>query len=131
MNIAMDIRDEERGHLGPGPVTGRERFEPGLATTLARARAALEAHYGSRLAGVVLYGSIARGTAEPESDIDLLVLLRGELDFFQELRTLVDLLYPIGLDSDRLISAKPSAVRDFEAGTIQLYRNVAREGLAI
>ena len=96
--------------------------------SLARCRAILESHYGPRLAGLILYGSTARGTAGKESDLDLLVLLAGDLDYFAELRTVVTLLYPVQLDSDHLISARPAAVTDFEAGVLQLYRNAAREG---
>ncbi len=102
--------------------------DPRVAVSLAHCRAVLDAHYGSRLAGLVLYGSTARGTAGEESDLDLLVLLDGELDFFAELRTVTALLYPVQLDSDHLISARPAAVTDFEAGVLQLYRNAAREG---
>ena len=97
-------------------------------TTLPRCQEALERHYGARLAKLVLYGSSARGTAKKESDLDLLVLLRGDFDYFVELRTVVDLLYPVQLESDRLISARPAAITDFEAGSVQLYRNAAREG---
>ena len=39
---------------------------------LQQCRALLQALYGARLHGVVLYGSCARGTEEPDSDIDLL-----------------------------------------------------------
>lgn len=34
-------------------------------------------HYGERLTSLVVYGSVARGTAGPESDIDLLVVADG------------------------------------------------------
>jgi uncharacterized protein len=44
---------------------------------LRRAKAGLEAIYGSRLKGVVLYGSRARGDARPDSDYDLLALIEG------------------------------------------------------
>ena len=79
------------------------RLDPAVQTLLRRVRSRLEAHYGPRLAGVVLYGSVARRTEEPESDVDLLILLRGELDYFRELRTLVEILYPLQLESERLI----------------------------
>ena len=102
--------------------------DPRFAMSLARCRAALENHYGPRLAGVLLYGSTARGTPGKESDVDLLVLLDGEFDYFAELKILTALLYPVQLDSDRLISARPAATADFEAGILQLYRNAAREG---
>ena len=44
--------------------------------------------------------SAARGDAVPTSDIDLLVLLSQPLDYFAELRKIVDLLYPIQLESE-------------------------------
>ena len=98
---------------------------------LARCKKTLEEHYGTRFAGLVLYGSMARDEARADSDIDLLVLLNGPIDYFQELRTLTDLLYPIQLVSERLLSAKPAAVDDYERGSLQLYRNAAREGISI
>lgn len=96
-----------------------------------RCRAVPESAYGPRLAGLVLYGSTARHEARPESDIDLLVLLDEPFDYLRELRTIVDLLYPVQLESDQLISAKPAPRGDFERGRIQLYRNARREGIAV
>jgi predicted nucleotidyltransferase len=92
---------------------------------------ALTRQYGRRLKGVILYGSMARGQAAPDSDIDLLVLLEAPLDYFTELRQLVDVLYPMQLESEQLISAKPVSFKDFELGTISLYRNAQREGIVI
>ena len=74
---------------------------------------------------------MARGDYAVLSDIDLLVLLDQPLDYFTELRQLVDVLYPIQLESERLISAKPVLFKDFELGTVSLYRNARREGVAI
>jgi predicted nucleotidyltransferase len=91
----------------------------------------LEAYYGARLKGLVLYGSVARGDADGESDIDLLVLLDSPFDFFAELWHVVELLDPAQLESARLISAKPAAFSEYERGTIQLYRNAQREGAAV
>lgn len=45
---------------------------------LTRVKRALQDAFGGRLRGVVLYGSEARGKAEPDSDIDLLVLLESQ-----------------------------------------------------
>jgi len=96
-----------------------------------KCKEALVNKYGKRLKGVILYGSMARGQALSDSDIDLLVLLDAPLDYFAELRQLVDVLYPMQLESEQLISAKPALFKDFEAGTLSLYRNARREGMAV
>jgi len=92
-------------------------------------QAALAADYGMRLRGIVLYGSVARNQATATSDIDLLVLLNTPFDYFEELRRIVDLLYPIQLESEYLISAKPTLLEDFEKGRLRLYRAAQREGV--
>lgn len=99
--------------------------------TVEKCKEALTDYYGKRLKGVILYGSMARGQAHPASDIDLLVLLAPPFDYFVELRRLVDLLYPVQLESEQLISAKPVSVNDFELGLLSLYRNARREGVAV
>ena len=96
-----------------------------------RCKDVLAKAYGKRLRGVILYGSIARKTAGKTSDIDLLVLLTPPFDYFAELRKIVDVLYPVQLDSDRLISAKPVLATDYESGSLALYRNAARDGIAV
>jgi predicted nucleotidyltransferase len=102
-----------------------------LNSILQKCKATLSQYYGARMKGIILYGSAARGDALPTSDIDLLVLLSPPLDYFAELRQIVDLLYPVQLDSEQLISAKPALASDYELGSISLYRNARREGVAV
>ena len=101
------------------------------AEVLQRCKAILESNYQSQFKGLILYGSVARNQASAASDIDLLVLLGQPIDYFKELRTIIDLLYPVQLESEQLISAKPVPVDEFELGTIQLYRNAKREGVVV
>jgi predicted nucleotidyltransferase len=96
-----------------------------------KCKATLKDHYGPRLSGVILYGSAARRQADTDSDIDLLVLLNQPFDYFTELRRIVEILYSIQLESERLISVKPVPVDEFERGTLQLYRNAKREGIFV
>jgi predicted nucleotidyltransferase len=105
--------------------------EKEIASIVQKCKQILAGYYGTRLKGVILYGSRARGDATQDSDIDLLVLLSSPIDYFAELRQIVDMLYPIQLESEQLISAKPAPVRDYEMGSISLYRNVQREGVAV
>jgi predicted nucleotidyltransferase len=107
------------------------RRNAAMLGVIAKCKKHLEAYYGARFAGLILYGSLARGDAAPSSDIDLLVLLHEPFDYFQELRAITEMLYPLQLASARLISAKPAAVDEFVRGSLQLYRNAAREGIRI
>jgi predicted nucleotidyltransferase len=60
------------------PVSGK------LRETLHRATEAVQDIYGSRLRHLFLFGSHARGEATPESDVDLLVVLEGPVQFYDE-----------------------------------------------
>ena len=57
---------------------------------------------GNRILRVILFGSKARGDSGPESDIDLFVVLQGELDGLK--RTLIDLSYEISLNHGVVLS---------------------------
>jgi hypothetical protein len=73
---------------------------------------------------------MARGQEGESTDIDLLAILTKRFDYFVELRKVVELLYPVQLISEHLISAKPVAEDEFESGEIHLYRTAKREGKA-
>src|SRR2546430_5149363 len=65
---------------------------------LRRAREGLREIYGDRLAGVIVYGSRARGDQRPDSDYDLIALIRqfdGKRDWKRELHELTDDLFPM------------------------------------
>jgi len=98
---------------------------------LRKCKITLQNHYRARFRGLVLYGSAVRSKADSASDIDLLVLLNPPFDYLRELYTIVELLYPIQLESEQLISAKPALSEDFERGVLGLYRNAKREGVLV
>lgn len=98
---------------------------------LRQIKARLQAVYGDRLQGVVLYGSEARGDAETDSDIDLLVLLDGTVELGRDARTIIDALYPLVIQAGRPIHAQPVEVDVYEAGGFSLYRNAQDEGIRV
>jgi predicted nucleotidyltransferase len=102
-----------------------------IAEIIQKWKTILEGYYGARFKGLILYGSVARDQANPARDIDLLILLSQPFNCFDELRQIIELLYPIQLESDQLISAKPAPLDEFERGRIQLYRNAKREGVLV
>jgi predicted nucleotidyltransferase len=84
-------------------VLGLPQAPPQLANDpiLRRIKADLASAYGSRLAGVVLYGSRARGDYREDSDIDIVVLLRGEFDKVAERWRLARLSTGIFMDTGK------------------------------
>jgi uncharacterized protein len=98
---------------------------------LQRCRALLQRLYGTRLKGVVLYGSCARGTEGTESDIDLMVLLAGPVDAAQEIRRMWEVLYPLQLESAQLLSVMPVDAALYDQGAYTLYRQAKAEGVAL
>ncbi|MEW6267313.1 MAG: nucleotidyltransferase domain-containing protein [Thermodesulfobacteriota bacterium] len=99
---------------------------------LKKVRALLAEAFGDRLQGVVLYGSEARGEAQPDSDIDLLVLLSGPVDWHDRWR-IVDALYELQLEVEncRQLEAYPMDVAAYEAGELTFFRNARREGIRV
>ena len=97
---------------------------------LSRVKSILQQAFGERLRGVILYGSEARGTAEPDSDIDLLVLLDGPVTW-DDSKTSIHALYPLVLESERLIHAVEVDAAEYEAQEWPLYRMVKSEGIPV
>ncbi len=98
---------------------------------LRRCRAVLEGLYGDRLKDVVLYGSTARGEDTDESDVDLMVVLDGPVDAAAEIYRIWDVLYPVQLDSDRLISVMPADAGSYTRREYSVYRDAQDEGVPI
>ncbi|MHC4442476.1 MAG: nucleotidyltransferase family protein [Planctomycetota bacterium] len=91
----------------------------------------LEAKHGARLRGVVLYGSEARGDSGTESDIDLLVLLDGPIDYGRDLENNLEAIYPLSLQIGRRISAKPVEKVEYDTVECPLYRQAHAEGIMV
>jgi predicted nucleotidyltransferase len=98
---------------------------------LNRIKARLRAVHGNRLRGIVLYGSLARNEARPDSDIDILVLLDGPVDFGRDLEASLQALYPLALELGRRISAKPVPASEYETAECPLYAMARREGILV
>lgn len=86
---------------------------------------------GSRLCGVVAYGSRVRDDAQSDSDLDLLVLLNGGVRLGRDLDTIIRALYPLQLRLEYPIHAAPVDAHVYESGAYALYRNARREGITL
>jgi predicted nucleotidyltransferase len=98
---------------------------------LEKIKQSLLAEYHQRLKGVVLYGSQARGQANENSDVDILVLLDGPVNYGTDLDRNLKALYPLALQLGRRISAKPVMLSEYQTLDCPLYQNAHREGIML
>ena len=104
---------------------------PRVRAAIAEVRARLEALYGDRLARVVLYGSYARGEAGPDSDVDLLVVLRGPYNAYREIRRTGLLRLEVELTYGVDLSLQPYSEKEVATRTDPFIQNVTRDGVAV
>lgn len=83
--------------------------------------------FGPRLDRVILYGSEARGEAEPESDVDVLAVVCGPTNQSDDSNAL-DALYPMMLDCGRPIHVLCVDRATYEAAEWPLWREIKSEG---
>jgi predicted nucleotidyltransferase len=114
------------GRISPMPqLTGE------TGSVLKDIKSRLQRAFGDRLRGVVLYGSLARCHGGPESDIDVLVLLNGPVESWNDVKACSDAVYPVILRIGRTIDAMPVDVKRYEEGKAPLYVNARREGVRL
>jgi len=107
-------------------------METRVQTIISELRGLLEACYGERLKRLVLFGSQARGDADPESDIDVLVVLAGPVDTAEEWKRTGDMLYDLMCAHECiLISCIFMDEERFAKERSPLLLNVRREGVAV
>lgn len=83
-------------------------------------------------AEIILYGSRARGDAEPNSDWDLLILVDGPVNRERE-KAVCDRLFEIELASDEVLCPLVYSRQDWASPLYQampLHQNVDRDGVA-
>ena len=102
-----------------------------LSQILSELRRELEALYRGRLVRMVLYGSHARGDAEPGSDIDVLVVLRGEVSPCEEIERTADIVCGLSLSYDVVVACLFASEHDYQGEQSPLMLNVRREGVAV
>jgi uncharacterized protein len=103
----------------------------GLDQILREFREGLKEIYGSRLVRVVLFGSQARDDAEPGSDIDVMLVLQGEVNPHQEIQRLLPFTCSLDLKHDVIISCVYMSEKDFHNQQSPLMLNVRREGVLV
>ena len=88
--------------------------------------------YGDQLKAVYLFGSFARGEGKlPDSDIDVMVVLNGEFDYWKTYERASEFIANLSLKYDVVISAKLASEAKYAQSKMPLFINVRREGIAV
>ena len=111
--------------------TAADHTSPAIQEVLQHTSDALRQMYGPRLKRVILFGSHARGDAQPDSDIDLLVVLEGPVDILEEARRTSGLALHTASERDAALSFVHLSSEEFADLRRPLVQSVRDEGIAL
>lgn len=106
-------------------------MRPNIEPILAELRRQLELVYCDRLAHLLLFGSRARDDATETSDIDVLVVLKGEVRPGQEIDRVGDITADVSLMYDVVISCVFVSESRWVCEHSPLLMNVRRDGVFV
>ena len=88
--------------------------------------------YGDQLKAVYLFGSFARGEGKlPDSDIDVMIVLNGEFNYWEQDKRSSELVADLSLENDVLISTVLASEIKYSEIKWPLYINVRKEGVPV
>lgn len=108
-----------------------KRTKKEIEHLLPQIRKLLEKIYGDRLVDIFLHGSFARNNATEDSDIDIAVVLKGEVNKAKEIDRIGEVLYNLMLETDELISVYPASEDEFKNLVWPLYHHIRTDGVKI
>jgi len=87
--------------------------------------------YGDQLSKIILYGSYSRGEQTEDSDVDLAIVLKGNIRSFKEIDKMTAIAGEIDLKYNILLSLHPVSEKDYESCKTPLLINIHEEEIII
>lgn len=85
--------------------------------------------FGDQLAGVLLYGSFARGEGREDSDIDIVCVLRPPFAYGEAIQRSSMLTSKLSLEYDVVLSRVFVSEEDLRTRNLPFFMNIRREGV--
>ncbi len=104
---------------------------PNLSEILQKLRLYFTQLYSDRLFSLILFGSQARNDAQLDSDVDVLVVLRGNVDSWTEIKRTGELVSNLCLEYGVVICNIFVSVEQFETQQSAFLRTVNQEGIGL
>jgi type I restriction enzyme S subunit len=101
-----------------------------IRAIVSRVKDGLAEIYGERLKGVYLFGSYARGEADEDSDIDILIVLDRVDDYSSEIERTSELVSRLSLECGRSISRVVVPEKRWREDQTMFFLNVRNEAIA-
>ncbi len=99
--------------------------------SLVKVKKCLRKVYGERLEAVILYGSFAKNRATEDSDIDIAIILEGNIDTVKEIDRVGELISDIGLEYNELITILPISSQEIKDSIWPLYKSFQKDGVRL
>ncbi len=87
--------------------------------------------YGDKLEAIILYGSFAKNKATEDSDIDIAIILKEDINPSKEVDKINDFISDLGLEYDEFITLLPLSLQEVENSIWPLYRSLRKEGIRL
>jgi predicted nucleotidyltransferase len=87
--------------------------------------------YADQLNAVYLYGSYARGEANADSDIDVVIVLKGNFNYMEMLKRSDDFTIALCLENDVLISRAFVSETEYQNKQTPFLMNVRRDAVTV
>ena len=101
-----------------------------LSQLLSQLKAKLQQHYGDRLRGVYLFGSYSRHEADPESDVDVLIVLDDFSQNGAEVNATAQIVGDLSLEHTVSINIVFVRQAEWQKNDTPFLKNVREEAVA-
>ena len=87
--------------------------------------------YQDNLDKVILFGSEARGEAQIDSDVDILIILKNSFQYCEEVNKISEFISDLCLDYELYWSCCFTTLEKWNHAPIGFYRNVHQDGIEL